>query len=162
MTIERVAGGPLLNEVRTLFQEYAASLPVDLSFQDFAVELANLPGEYAPPRGVLLLGSVDGARAGCVAVRAHDDRTCEMKRLYVRANFTRQGMGRALAERAIDWARREGYVRMLLDTLPSMVAAQHLYVGLGFRDIAPYRFNPVPGARYMELRLEKPRDQDVR
>ena len=153
MEVEFVSAGPRLDEARALFREYAASLAIDLSFQGFAEELAGLPGEYAAPRGTLLLGLVDGAAAGCVAVRGWDDRACEMKRLYVRDSFKGQGRGRVLADHAIDWARRAGYGRMLLDTLPSMVAAQRLYKALGFLDVAPYRFNPVPGTRYMELWL---------
>jgi len=153
MEVEYVVEGRRLAEVRALFQEYATSLSIDLSFQGFAQELASLPGEYAAPHGTLLLGLVGGAAAGCVAVRRWDDGACEMKRLYVRDSFKGQGCGRVLAQHAIEWARRAGYDRMLLDTLPSMAAAQRLYEDLGFRDVAPYRFNPVAGARYMELRL---------
>ena len=99
------------------------------------------------------MGLVQRLAAGCVAVRRREDRVCEMKRLYVRDGFKGQGCDRALAEHAIKWARRAGYKRMLLDTLPSMAAAQRLHEDLGFRDLAPYRFNPVSGTRYMELRL---------
>ena len=151
--VEYVFEGPMLEEVRALFREYASWLAIDLSFQGFAQELAGLPGEYAAPHGTLLLGLVRGAAAGCVAVRRREDRACEMKRLYVRDSFKGHGRGRVLAEHAIEWARRAGYQRMLLDTLPSMAAAQRLYEALGFRDVAPYRFNPVAGTRYMELRL---------
>ncbi len=143
----------MLEEVRALFREYASSLPVDLSFQGFAEELAGLPGDYAPPHGTLLLGLVGGVAAGGVAVRRCGDEGCEMKRLYVRPAVKGQGRGRALALQAIEWARAAGYERMLLDTLPSMMEAQRLYEDLGFRDVAPYRFNPVAGTRYMELRL---------
>jgi putative acetyltransferase len=153
MEVEYVFAGPVLEEVRALFREYASSLTIDLSFQGFAEELAGLPGEYAAPHGTLLLGRVGGAAAGCVAVRRWEDRACEMKRLYVRDRFKGQRCGRVLAERALAWAHRAGYERMLLDTLPSMAAAQRLYEDLGFRDVVPYRFNPVAGARYMELRL---------
>ncbi len=153
MKVEHVFEGPMLEEVRALFREYATSLAIDLSFQRFGEELAGLPGEYAAPHGTLLLGRVGGAAAGCVAVRRWKDRACEMKRLYVRDSFKGQGCGRVLAEHAVAWARRAGYERMLLDTLPSMAAAQRLYEGLGFRDVASYRFNPVAGTRYMELRL---------
>lgn len=153
MEVECVFEGPKLEEVRGLFREYASWLAVDLSFQGFAHELAGLPGEYVAPHGTLLLGLVGAAAAGCVAVRRWEDRACEMKRLYVRDSFKGQGRGRVLAEHAIEWARRAGYERMLLDTLPSMAAAQSLYEGLGFRDVVPYRFNPVAGTRYLALRL---------
>jgi GNAT superfamily N-acetyltransferase len=143
----------MLGEVRALFREYERSLDVDLCFQDFEQELAGLPGDYAPPGGALFLASCGGETAGCIAVRRLEDRSCEMKRLYVREAFHGQGLGRALAVRAIEWARSAGYERMLLDTLPSMKAAQRLYEDLGFRDVPSYRFNPVAGTRYMELRL---------
>ena len=153
MRIEPVLSGPLLEEVRSLFREYEQSLDVDLCFQGFEEELAGLPGRYAPPEGTLLLALVADAAAGCIAVRPLDDEACEMKRLYVRDAFKGKGFGRALAEQAIDWARGVGYERMMLDTLPSMKAAQRLYERLGFRDVESYRFNPVGGTRYMELRL---------
>jgi putative acetyltransferase len=153
MDVEHVFEGPTLEEVRTLFREYAASLVIDLWFQGFGRELAGLPGEYAAPHGTLLLGLIRGAATGCVAVRLWESGTCEMKRLYVRDSFKGQGLGRVLAEHAIEWARRAGYERMLLDTLPSMAAAQRLYQDLGFRNVEPYRFNPVAGTRYMELPL---------
>ena len=138
---------------RTLFREYEAAIGVDLCFQGFEAELAGLPGAYAPPRGRLLLaGSVDQP-AGCVALRPIDGDTGEMKRLYVRPEFRAAHLGRRLAERLIADARSIGYRRMCLDTLPTMQSAQRLYESLGFRDIAPYRPNPVVGARYMGLEL---------
>ncbi len=153
MQIAPVLEGPRLDDVRQLFEEYAAWIAIDLSFQGFANEVANLPGDYAAPDGTLLLGLVDGCVAGCVGVRRADERGCEMKRLYVRPPFQRSGGGRQLAERAIEWARRAGYRRMLLDTLPSMTGAQRMYEQLGFKDVPAYRFNPIAGARYMELGL---------
>jgi GNAT superfamily N-acetyltransferase len=153
--VEQVIEGAMLEEVRELFLEYQRSLDVDLCFQDFERELAELPGEYAPPSGGLFLALVGGGAAGCVGVRSLEEGACEMKRLFVRNAFKGRGIGRVLAEHAIAWARRAGYERMLLDTLPSMKAAQRLYETLGFRDVESYRFNPVGGTRYMELRLGK-------
>jgi len=138
-----------------LFREYAAALTIDLGFQDFEHEVASLPGEYAPPSGRLFLSFVDGATdaAGCVALRRISGDTCEMKRLYVRAGFRGLGVGRALALAVIAAAREVGYTFMRLDTLPEMSQAQALYRSLGFQEIAPYRFNPVPGSRFLELPL---------
>ncbi len=146
-------GGPDLEVVRTLFREYVEWLAIDLSFQGFAEELAGLPGEYQAPTGALLLCLVDGEPAGCIAIHPWRDRACEMKRLYVRQRFQGQGCGHYLVLEAIEWARRAGYDQMLLDTLPSMTAAQQVYERLGFREVAPYRFNPIRGTRYMALPL---------
>lgn len=140
---------------RQLFREYAASLDFDLGFQDFERELRELPNEYAPPRGRLLLARVEESPAGCVAVRPLDEECCEMKRLYVRRGFRRLGLGRALAQAAIDVGRTAGYARMRLDTVPQMAAARALYRTLGFREIDAYRFNPIQGTAYMELTLPK-------
>jgi len=141
-----------LAEVRRLFREYAAWVG-DLSFQDFDRELAALPGDYVPPHGVLFVARVEGGVAGCVAAHRWREGVCEMKRLFVRDAFRGSGAGRALVEGVIAWAREAGYQRMLLDTLPTMGQAQRLYGRLGFREIAAYRHNPVPGARFMELVL---------
>ncbi|HEY6137231.1 MAG TPA: GNAT family N-acetyltransferase [Thermoanaerobaculia bacterium] len=135
-----------LGVVRELFLEYAASLGVDLGFQNFDDELAHL-GEFYE------CIFVAGDAGGCVALRRIDERICEMKRLYVRPTARGRGLGRALAEAVIAEARRRGYERMRLDTLPQMRAAMALYEELGFTDIAPYRFNPVEGSRFLELRL---------
>ena len=138
---------------RALFEEYAESLDVDLAFQGFAEELATLPEGYLPPTGRLLLAELDGAPVGCAAVRALEGDACELKRLYVRPAARGHGLGRTLTEAALDQARSLGYRRVRLDTLPTMTSAFALYVELGFREIEPYRFNPVPGTRYLERDL---------
>ena len=139
--------------VRLLFVEYQQTLGVDLCFQGFDDELAALPGDYAPPSGRLLVARVDGEAVACVALRPLGTGTCEMKRLYVRPSRRGLGLGRALVEAVLDEARRAGYERMRLDTLPSMTEAAALYERLGFTDIEPYYENPVPGARFLQLEL---------
>jgi len=153
-----------------LFREYAATLPIDLAFQEFERELAELPGCYAAPAGCILLARMGGEPAGCVALRplnfggsvpwadarsAEPRASCEMKRLFVRVTARGHGLGRRLAERIIDEAQRIGYRRMLLDTLPSMDAANRLYESLGFYEVDAYYYNP-NHARFMEKRLAQP------
>ena len=138
-----------LDEIRVMLREYAAWLEVDLCFQNFEEELAGLPGDYAPPRGRLLFAE----GAGCIALRPIEQEICEMKRLYVVPEYRGSGLGRRLALAIIEEARGIGYRNMRLDTMPKMDGAQRLYASLGFRDIAPYRYNPEPGARFLELTL---------
>jgi putative acetyltransferase len=143
-----------LEDVRTLFREYAAWLGIDLCFQGFDQELAMLPGRYAPPAGRLLLAELDGRLAGVIGLRDLSDGVCEMKRLYVRDFARGHGAGRALAERLVAEAKAAGYRAMRLDTLRSdMPRANALYESLGFREIDAYYHNPVAGVRYMELDL---------
>ena len=142
-------------QTRSIFQEYAASLKVDLSFQDFSQELADLPGEYAQPRGALLLARADGQLAGCCALRPLDSsdytNAAEMKRLFVRPAFRGLGLGRLLSEGILDAARAAGYSCVLLDTLDDMESARALYEDLGFEEIPPYYHNPHAGAHYLKV-----------
>ena len=146
-----------LAATRQIFTEYAAQLGIDLCFQNFAAELADLPGQYQAPRGALLLALVDGEIAGCCGLRALDSvnypNAAEMKRLYVRKAFRRFGLGRQLAEAVLDAARMASYHSVLLDTLDDMESARALYAELGFADIPPYYHNPVPGAHYLKVDL---------
>jgi putative acetyltransferase len=149
-----------LAAVRELFAEYAGGLGVDLCFQNFEQELAGLPGDYAPPLGALLLALVDGVPAGCGALRALPDvdytNACEMKRLFVRSAFRGFGLGRSLAQALMEQATRAGYSTLLLDTLDDMESARGLYETLGFVEVPPYYFNPIPGAHYLKAELDSP------
>lgn len=139
--------------VRALIREYQSHLGVDLSFQGFDAEMRNLPGDYAPPRGRLLLATHDGEPVGCVALRDAGASRSEMKRLFVRPGTRGLGVGNALVSQVIDDARTIGYAEIVLDTLPSMADAQRMYERFGFRDIAPYRENPIQGTRYLAKSL---------
>jgi len=141
---------------RPLFEEYQKALGISLCFQNFDEELATLPGAYAPPAGRLLLAFQGGEPAGCVALRKIGEEICEMKRLWVRPAFQGKGLGRRLAVTILEEARAAGYRRVRLDTLPSMRAAQALYLSLGFLDIPPYNDHPIEGTRFMEATLPPP------
>ena len=141
--------------VARLFEDYVSALGIDLGFQDFARELAELPGKYAAPAGELLLARGPGGEPlGCIALRPlAAEGCCEMKRLYVRPAYRGFGLGRVLAEALLDEARRAGYSAMLLDTLDDMEAAREMYATLGFEEIPPYYYNPIPGAHYLKADL---------
>ncbi|MGH9687736.1 MAG: GNAT family N-acetyltransferase [Candidatus Acidiferrales bacterium] len=140
---------------RKLFIEYSESLEVDLCFQGFAEELARLPGEYVRPAGRLFVAFDQSEEIGCGALRPIDRTACEMKRLYIRPAFRGKGAGGATIDALVCAARETGYQRMRLDTLPMMATAIGMYRSLGFKEIPPYRHNPVPGALYFELDLQK-------
>ena len=142
--------------MRELFREYAASLGIDLSFQAFDRELAELPGAYGEARGLLLLALVDAREAGCAALRDRGGGVAELKRLYVRPGFRGLGLGRRLTVETLSSARALGHRRVVLDTLPTMGAAQRLYESLGFVDVEPYTENPIPGTRFLGLDLRRP------
>ena len=145
--------------VRDLFVDYQAALGIDLCFQGFHEELAGLPGEYAEPAGALVLALVDAVPAGCCAFRplVNSDHlnACEMKRLYVRPAFRGFGLGRQLVEGTIMQAQMAGYATMLLDTLSDMETARALYQEAGFEEVAPYYHNPIPGAHYLKVNLNR-------
>ncbi|MFA4133076.1 MULTISPECIES: GNAT family N-acetyltransferase [unclassified Brevibacillus] len=141
-------------QARELFWEYVDSLGVDLSFQNIAIELQNIPGEYAPPDGCILLALDNEQPAGCVALRKIDEQVCEMKRLYVKPEWKGRGVGKKLALSIIDEAKIRGYSFIRLDTLPTMEQAIQLYRSLEFYPIEPYRFNPIEGTLYMEKQLK--------
>ena len=142
-----------LSQLRELLIEYAGSLGFDLHFQEFKKELAEFPGEYAPPDGRLLLAKEDERIAGCVALRRISEGVCEMKRLYVRPGFRKKGIGKGLATAIIEEACEIGYKHMRLDAVPFMKEPIALYLSLDFKEIESYRYNPIEGAKFMELDL---------
>ena len=154
LSMTQVESPAQIEQARELFLEYAQSLGFSLCFQNFDQELASLPGDYAPPEGRLLLAEYRGQLAGCVALHQMEPGTCEMKRLYLRPQFRGKGLGRVLAENVIAEARAIGCRKMRLDTVePVMPNAVAMYRRLGFKEIEPYRTNPIAGALYMELEL---------
>ncbi len=158
LTLRPAADAEEIDAARELFREYAAALGIDLCFQNFDAELAALPGDYAEPRGALLLAWCDGELAGCGALRplpeADEANACEMKRLYVRRAFRRFGVGRLLAEALVERGRQADFSAMYLDTLDDMEAARELYASLGFEEVPPYYFNPIAGAHYLRVDLD--------
>lgn len=155
MKILNVQSGEHIEDIRILFKEYAATLGFDLCFQNFDTELSNLPGEYLHPSGCLLLALKDDKIIGCVALRKLSNDVCEMKRLYIRPEFRGQGIGKMLAKAVIEQGKHLGYSSMRLDTLETMEEAVALYKRLSFKEIEPYRYNPIQGALYMELLFNK-------
>ncbi|MBK9065023.1 MAG: GNAT family N-acetyltransferase [Acidobacteria bacterium] len=156
-TLIRIADGAAdVATARALFEEYQKSLGFSLCFQNFDEELAGLPGAYAPPDGRLLLAFAGDEPAGCIALRNIGKEICEMKRLWVKPAFRGTGLGRRLVEALMAEARAIGYRAVRLDTLPSMTAAQALYLSLGFTDIPPYNDHPIEGTRFMEAILPPP------
>lgn len=155
--IQTFSGSTELGMVRELFAEYARSLAIDLCFQNFDAELASLPGDYAPPRGALLLAWAGQELVGCCALRPLDTvdypNACEMKRLYVRPALRGCGVGRRLAEAVMTAAQQADYATLLLDTLSEMETARAMYQDLGFTEVPPYYYNPIEGAHYLMARL---------
>jgi len=153
LVIKQALSEELINKTRELFIEYANYLDINLDFQNFEEELKTLPGNYAPPEGCLLLAFYNNKLAGCVGLRKFKNEICEMKRLYVRLDYQKKNIGRALSKAIILRAKEIGYQFMRLDTLPFMLEAINLYTSLGFKEIAPYRHNPIEGAKFFELNL---------
>lgn len=153
IVLRRAEDAALVATARTLFVEYAAAIGVDLEYQGFSAERAGLPAPYAPPDGALLLAFVDDAVAGCAALRRHDARSGEMKRLYVRDAYRGLGLGGRLVGVIVDSARAAGYAELRLDTLARMTSAQALYRRLGFVETAPYGDVHMAGTRFYALDL---------
>lgn len=154
MTLVSPDSPPLWEASRALIREYAASLHLDLSFQNFDREMSSLEADYGPPGGHFLLARRGDAFVGCGGFRRFSETECEMKRLYVVPAAQGLGVGRAIAAELVAEARRRGYAAMLLDTLPSMRAAHRMYASLGFTPTTPYRYNPVEGTTFMKLVLK--------
>jgi len=153
--VRRARTAAEISDARTLVEEYIASLGIDLEFQGLAEELRRFPGEYAAPNGELLVAYVGTAPAGAVGLRRIDEATCEMKRMFVRPQYRRHGIGRALCRQLLADSVAMGYRTMRLDTLGTMDAAIALYRTFGFREIPPYRYNPIPGAVFLEVDLSQ-------
>lgn len=155
MQVRQATSEAEIAAARALFQEYAAVIGVDLCFQGFAEELAQLPGSYSPPQGRLLIVWADDAPAGCVTLRPITETICEMKRLFVRPAFRGRGIGKDLVDAIIREAREIGYITMRLDTLHTMKAATRLYESLGFVHRTPYYERPLVHTIFMQLALQQ-------
>jgi putative acetyltransferase len=153
MRIVPVETAAQLEQVRALFEEYWTSFGFTPCFQNFATELAGLPGPYSAPRGYLALALIEGEPAGCGALKPFDGERCEFKRLYVRPAFRGAGVGQALLDRLIVEARGAGYTEVLGDTMPVMQQALRMYDRMGFERTGPYDAEPTPGAIFLRLRL---------
>lgn len=147
-----------MDDVRALFTEYAREIGIDLGFQGFEQELAELPGCYQAAHGVILLAETDGQLAGCVALRPLADRIAELKRMYVRPRYRGCGIAGCLADEVISRALQAGYSSIRLDTLAVMTAARGLYERLGFTRIESYYNNPLPDVAYYELKFSRGRE----
>jgi putative acetyltransferase len=138
---------------KQLFEEYALSLNVDLSFQNFIKELETIRIQYGKPEGALLLACDGDAFVGCSGVRKLDQETAEIKRMYVKDDYRGHHIGTGLLQRSIEFATELGYKQIRLDTLENMTKAKQLYSSFGLYEIHPYRFNPLVGTIYMERQL---------
>lgn len=141
-------------DAKDLFLEYAKSLNFGLCFQNFEEEISDLPAQYSEPTGCIILCCEEGKPSGCVGLRKFSEGLCEMKRLYLRKQSRGKGIGRILAEEIIEKAREFGYKKMQLDTIGTMKEAITLYKSMGFKEISPYRFNPLENVIYMELEIQ--------
>jgi len=148
------AQGTHLEEVKTLFQDYQRELAVDLGFQDFNQELETLPGVYKEPRGSMLLAMDQDNIVGCIALKPLSKTVCEMKRLYVRPEYRKQGIGKQLVLKIIAKAKKKGYQLMKLDTLERLHASYHLYQSVGFEETEAYYDNPLDDVVYFQLKLK--------
>ena len=153
-TIDHVAsGGTELETVRILWREYWASVGLSADFQNFSEELDSLPGPYSTPSGRLLLAKIKHEPAGTIAMRGLDERSCEVKRLYVRPHYRGKGLATALLENLLKRAKEAGHTEIYCDTLKSMTAALNMYKQRGFIEVGPYSLNPTPDAIYLRLSL---------
>ncbi|HRH73328.1 MAG TPA: carbonate dehydratase [Zoogloea sp.] len=151
-----------IEHVRQFFRNYAGWLGVDLGYQNFAEEMASLPGAYSPPTGRLFFAELDGRPAGCIGIRAATEGVCEMKRLYVEPESRGSGVGRELALAAIKAAKSLGYRKVMLDTLPAMRIAVKLYRELGFKEAPAYYPTPVEGTMFLALDLENWSESEIK